>query len=79
MKIVFLVVLSSVAVAMAVAQPASSEKQHRIVFEVTTGEAESWQSVLNNVENVRAALGVDQTDIEVVVHSGALGMLMNDK
>ena len=79
MKIAVLAVLgivSSIMVAMAVAQPASPDKKHRIVFEVTAGGAESWQSVLNNVENVRAALGADQTDIEIVVHGGALGMLM---
>ena len=79
MKTVVLPVLAivlSIAVAVALAQPASSNKQHQIVFEVTAGGAESWQSVLNNVKNVRAALGPDQTEIEVVVHGGALGMLM---
>jgi hypothetical protein len=51
MKIAVLAVLgivSSIMVAMAVAQPASPDKKHRIVFEVTAGGAESWQSVLNN-------------------------------
>lgn len=79
MKVVVLTVLaifSSLAVVMALAQPASREMKHRIVFEVTADGAESWQSVLNNVENVRAALGADQTEIAVVVHGGALGMLM---
>ena len=79
MKIVALAALaivSSLAVAMAPAQPASTGKKHRIVFEVTASEAESWQSLLNNVENVRGALGADQTEIEVVAHGGALGMLM---
>lgn len=46
---------------------------HRVVFELTSDEAQAWDAVLNNVENVQKALG--QTTLEVVVHGKGLGML----
>ncbi len=52
-----------------------SEKAHRVVFEVTMEGAEQWGGVLNNVENLKKALG-DATEIEVVGHSKGLGLLI---
>lgn len=37
--------------------------------------SEQWTGVLNNVENLRKALG-DATEIEVVAHSKGLEMLL---
>ncbi len=51
-----------------------ASKPHRTVFEVTMGGAEQWTAVLNNVENVRTALGAE-TEIEVIAHGKGLGML----
>lgn len=53
----------------------AADKTHRIVFEVTMEGPEQWTAVLNNVENVRTALGT-ATEIEVVAHSKGLGMLV---
>jgi len=53
----------------------SAEKRHRIVFEVTMEGSEQWTAVLNNVENLRNALGAE-SEIEVVAHSKGLGMLV---
>lgn len=50
-------------------------KRHRIVFEVT-GEAASWESVLNNVENAQTALGAEATEIRVVAHGRGLGLVL---
>ncbi len=55
---------------------AQEHKAHRVVFEVTSADAQAWQSVLNNVENVQKALGSDATEIRVVAHGGGLGMLL---
>ena len=52
-----------------------ADKTHRIVFEVTMEGPEQWTAVLNNVENLRTALGA-ATEIEVVAHSKGLGMLV---
>ncbi len=47
----------------------------KVVFEVTMEGPEQWTAVLNNVENLRTALGA-ATKIEVVAHSKGLGMLV---
>ncbi len=53
----------------------AADKTHRIIFEVTMEGPEQWTAVLNNVENVRTALGA-ATEVEVVAHSKGLGMLV---
>ncbi len=50
--------------------------RHRVVFEMTSDDHDQWQSVLNNVDNSRKALGADTTDVEVVVHGSGLSMLL---
>lgn len=47
--------------------------EHRVVFELTSDDAEAWKSVLNNIENVRKALG--PTSIELVAHGKGLALL----
>lgn len=53
----------------------SAAKTHQVVFEVTRDGVEQWTAVLTNVENLRKSLG-DATDVEVVVHSKGLGLLV---
>lgn len=53
----------------------AGDTKHRVVFEVTMEGPEQWTAVLNNVENLRTALGA-ATEIEVVAHSKGLGMLV---
>ena len=53
----------------------TADKTHRIVFEVTMEGPEQWTAVLNNVQNVRTALGAG-TEMEVIAHSKGLGMLV---
>ncbi|MDQ6623356.1 MAG: DsrE family protein [Verrucomicrobiota bacterium] len=50
--------------------------KHRILFEVTMAGEKQWTGVLNNVENVREALGQADTEVFVVAHSNGLGMLV---
>ena len=57
-------------------EKSSSDKAHRIVFEVTMEGPEQWTAALNNVENIRVALGT-AIEIEVVAHSKGLGMLIS--
>ena len=49
---------------------------HRIVFEVSVDGTEQWQAILNNVENLQRALGLEATDIEVVAHGKGLGLVL---
>lgn len=53
----------------------ASNETHRVIFEVTADGNEQWEAVLNNVENVRKALG-DATHVEVVAHGKGLGLLI---
>lgn len=53
----------------------TSDKSHRVLFEVTMEGTEQWTGVLNYVENLRKSLGAG-TEIEVVAHSKGLGMLV---
>lgn len=46
---------------------------HRAVFELTSGSEEVWTAVLNNVENLRKALG-ESTEVEVVAHGPGLNL-----
>ena len=50
---------------------------HRVVFELTSDDAQAWEGVLNNVENVQKALG--PTMVEVVAHGKGLAMLTTAK
>lgn len=56
--------------------PAAETSKHRVLFEVTMSGEEQWNGVLNNVKNVREALGADATEVLVVAHSNGLGMLL---
>jgi hypothetical protein len=57
------------------AQSQTTAKTHCVIFEVTMEGTEQWTGVLDNVENLKKALG-DSTEIEVVAHSKGLGMLI---
>lgn len=50
--------------------------KHRVLFELTSDDPKVWEGVLNNVENVRNALGPRATDVEVVAHGKGLGVLI---
>lgn len=56
--------------------PTNPVKSHRVVIEVSEDDPKVWEAVLNNVENLRNALGPDATTIELVAHGGGLGMLL---
>lgn len=74
-KLLALFVIATTSLTEAQESKASADNAHRIVFEVTMEGPEQWTAVLNNVENVCAALG-SATEIEVVGHSKGLGMLI---
>ena len=57
-------------------QKGQKSKKHRVVFEVSIGGEEAWQSVLNNVENVQKSFGQANSEIEVVMHGKGLGMIL---
>ena len=58
------------------AQEGKRRAMHRIVMEVNVDGEETWQAILNNVENMQKALGRDRTQIEVVAHGKGLSLLL---
>ena len=71
----FLLTVFGIIFAVAAAAPVAAD-QHRIVFQVTGEGDEHWDGVLNNVENVRVAMGPHDTDVAVIVHGKGLGLLI---
>ena len=69
-----LAVLGTACTSSAPGRTPSDSTRHRVVFELTSGDAADWQSLIGNVENLQTALGA--VTIEVVVHGKALGMLL---
>lgn len=50
-------------------------QEHKVIFDITSSDQKDWQTLLNNLENVQAELGVN-TKMEVVAHGGGLGLLL---
>ncbi len=48
--------------------------KYRVVFEVLHGP-EQWETYMKSIRNVQKALGVENVEIEVVVHGQALHMM----
>lgn len=48
---------------------------HKIVFELTSEDKKTWETLLNNLENVRKELG-PKTEMEVVAHGNGIGFLL---
>lgn len=53
----------------------AARTSHRIVFELAQAEPEAWNALLNNVENLRKALGESATQVEIVAHGKGLDFL----
>ncbi len=77
MQFILLTALAVVPLSLLNAQAGKSStgKTHKVVFEVTQEGPEQWTALLNNVENLRVALGAE-TEIEVVAHSKGLNLMI---
>lgn len=52
----------------------TSAPKYRVVFEVLDG-SEQWETYMTSIRNVQKALGIENVEIEVVVHGQALHMM----
>jgi len=59
---------------------ASSEPapQHKIVLQVSDGDAAKWNLVLNVANNAQKELGADKIQVEIVAFGPGIGMLKFD-
>ena len=56
----------------------TAETKHKVVFQVSDGDAGKWNMALNNAKNVQQELGVNKVDIEIVAYGPGIGMLKAD-
>lgn len=49
--------------------------EYKIVFELTSDDKKNWETLLNNLENVRKELG-PKTQMEVVAHGNGIAFLL---
>ncbi|HLW55931.1 MAG TPA: DsrE family protein [Bacteriovoracaceae bacterium] len=53
----------------------SHASDYKVVFELTSDNPKHWETLLNNLENVKKDLG-PKTKMEVVVHGNGMGVLL---
>ena len=51
-------------------------QKHRVVFEVNVDGTDHWNGILNNVENLQKAFGLENSEIQVVAHGKGLGLIL---
>lgn len=56
----------------------STTTRHRVVFQVSDGDAGKWELALNNVKNLQKEAGNDKATIEIVTYGPGIGMLKRD-
>lgn len=74
----FLILLAGLAasgLAGLASEVATAKPAHKIVFEFTSDGSEQMTSLMNNVQNVRKALG-DETQIMVIAHGPGIGLVL---
>jgi hypothetical protein len=75
----FLVAFATLAATALRGAAGDAERPHRVVFQMTAESPEQWEAVLTNIDNLRAALGPAQTQVEVVIHGKGIGMALADR
>ena len=76
LQAVALLVSTSLALG-AVAQSAHSAPA-KVVFQISDGDAATWNLALSNVKNVQHELGAINVQIEMVVYGPGIGMVRDD-
>jgi hypothetical protein len=58
------------------ADNAAAPAKHKVVFDLSVNEPESFQALLRNIKNLRKAFGPDNVEIRVVAYSKGLDLLL---
>lgn len=58
-----------------VASVVTYASEYKVVFELTSDDKKNWETLLNNLENVRRELGT-KTEMEVVAHGDGIHFLL---
>ena len=51
---------------------------HKVVFQVSDGDAKKWAMALNNIRNLQDDVGSEGVDVELVTYGPGIGMLRFD-
>ena len=51
---------------------------YRVVFDLTSNDQKTWDTILRNLENVKKELG-DKTQLQVVAHGGGIELFLKKK
>lgn len=60
------------------ADPMPKGGKHRVVMQVSDGDAARWNLALNNMQNVQSELGRDNVEAEIVAYGPGIQMLKMD-
>jgi uncharacterized protein len=76
------IVLALVAVPFAWGEESSvtqgSDKRHRVVMHLNSGDSQVQKGALNNIKHLYEELGGDHVTVELVVHGAGLGLFMKN-
>lgn len=67
----------SLIVMLLVASVVTYASEYKVVFELTSDDKKNWETLLNNLENVRRELG-PKTEMEVVAHGNGIHFLLKN-
>lgn len=62
----------------ALAQQTAATAKNRALFQVTDNDPARWNLILNNMENLRAGVGAEGAEIELVAYGPGINMLKGD-
>jgi intracellular sulfur oxidation DsrE/DsrF family protein len=62
----------------ALAQTATGGGRHKVVIQMSDGDAAKWNLALNNAKNLQDDVGAANVDIELVAYGPGIGMLKMD-
>lgn len=57
---------------------AQGAKRHKVVIQMSDGDAGKWNLALNNAKNLQEDVGAANVDIELVAYGPGIGMLKMD-
>lgn len=59
-------------------QAAGDKKTHNLIVQVVDNDPGRWKQTLNIIKNLKADMGTDKLDVEIVAHGGGLKMVLMD-
>jgi len=78
MKYAALLLAFTLAAGSAGLQAADNKKTHNLVVQVVDNDPARWKQALGIIKNLKADMGNDKLDVEIIAHGGGLKMVLLD-